>query len=1774
RRSMAFGKGARVEVASGMVSEAGRRSRAPVPGSGGPGELRELLHGPEDPQQSRWRPPAQPSGPINASTGPPPPLLYSKTGVARDRRQTSEDTDQRRQFAEESAKAFHDARVSSQNARGKAFSNAAPFAVQEGCDGAPFGGVPAEGVLRERNRSRPSSRELEAVKADSGMTSLLREIEETAAEARRGEAEESFRAARSVAEQVRTRNRGGAGIFSMEAEDHADPPAHHGYQQQQQQPQQQFGTMHPSDLGPGAADSFQEARAGRQQALGRNRGEADGIFGSAPLLLGQDEANAERKRKKKPGLGTVDITAPALPKDQSIVETIEKTSLHIHKSQDPKVFERLIQDKNKGKVGWEFMVEGGEGHDYYLFCRHCNEREVDPRPLAEHARKVKEDRDLKQTNAKSNAFAAGMGGEETVKQPLKVAKFKVGELMEVIGVKSKPDYNGKIVKVLGYDAQADRYEVRFEAGRYDTVVVKLKEDNLMYSAVQQKDVDENKEMPEGEIPNGTRVEIRGLQSDAAKWMNGQKAIIVQWDKETERYEARGAATAAESIVQVSCAPATSSRGPRRPNAGLSQHAARVVESLCRRAQREFLGSCIRGWVAVLGRNQELLEDAELLPESSRQSVAASARASRETQERLAQAEAECRALRRQVEEAAASAQSAEAELLRRSASEFRRLQEMMAELQRLQEEAPRLQRLPQRPGRCSPPREVLASLAATASHAWLKLCVSQWFYQASHRRLLRSVLDQSREGDRASLASRALSAWWVRAAALKRQRGAVALAGAASLREAEPLLRLSLRLWRCQAAAAFSSYTSPVSTQVGDFSSPPFALNESAVLHTPMMMETSPALMDAPVAQFSDGGGEDEDAFDQTESEYEEEYFGEYASSGEETTDGIFAEAPLMRAVGRLQQWSLQRLMLHGLELRCEQRLGRICASKVQAVHAESAVGLEAARRSFEDELRTVHGKADSSLKLLAGAHAREVERSKPGHSGGSHKIGPELQPGAEVHALSYLEVATGPQRLGGSTWRMFAFQVRLANCRKRLACQKLATIGVNLLRSRSWAPWQQWQVLEQRSLIYTVRQVDEAHQSRELDHLREELRAARLEADVQRDSFVSELAALQSQSSALKEANQDAEAKELHRSWHGWAEHQRFQSLKQMLACLREVGRSRAVLSTWQCLAQAAVTAAPLRTRADLCAQAVVRLREKSVTSMALARQRRPLARLAAVAAAARQLRTRQLVAFAVLRRPECDCDVSSAFCTALAIALPCKPGGTLPGSVSSACGPRRKARSLSTETEVKRRAVAALEGPAAESCSLGFRKVIERGISLGEFKAELVARPYFQRCFSAWRARASAPRRLGRALLCFAATVRRHRRTQLSSVFGAWRVQFCQVEKMQRLSLRSQQTRVGIRLLRSGFRSWLSLDLAVLRRAHGASGLRSWRGQAARISASADASARGQTAMHRALNRQKGDCERLVELRSRECAARTAKVLLHAWSCASAAERAHQAQRLCAARSLLRAVATLERHGRRAALERWRALAAAGGAEVAAASSIAAYSRAEKLERIRQGGLKLQSLLNHRQTLGVCKVRSLDASAAREQRRLRADCDGLRAQLVEEEAFRFSSLEASMAERSDQTREEANAILVAVRKERSSQAETLQQAEDAEARAWEESAELREELRQALARISTLESERRAATKEVGLVRSELSETRSLSDQTAQAELRRERAFHEQAQALQQQALTSGLQEQTTATTTATTTTTATITTKRNKQTNAKTNKLANNNNKQPQQHQQTNK
>lgn len=474
--------------------------------------------------------------------------------------------------------------------------------------------------------------------------------------------------------------------------------------------------------------------------------------------------------------------------------------------------------------------------------------------------------------------------------------------------------------------------------------------------------------------------------------------------------------------------------------------------------------------------------------------------------------------------------------------------------------------------------------------------------------------------------------------------------------------------------------------------------------------------------------------------------------------------------------------------------------------------------------------------------------------------------------------------------------------------------------------------------------------------------------------------------------------------------------------------------------------------------------------------------------------------------------------------------------------------------------------------------RSCAYRGMAIGEIAAQKIASAHFRKAFTVWKARARAPRRLSEAMAAplsrrfawslrglqaaalrrgrvilqafsFEAACRRHRLGRLRYFFSSWSVGYCQAERLHGRQSQSLAKRTGLRLCRNAWKSWSLLFEysrvllrfgSVLRRARQSLGLSAWRSHAARCGGGAEAAAQGRAVMQRALKRQKEECERLVELRCRENATRTAKALMHSWRCASAADRAHQAQRRCAAHALLRSLAMLERQTRYMALVRWRASADTNGTQVAAATSIAAVSRAEKLERIRHGGLILQSLLHHRQRLMLCRaingnwrllhwqamVRSFDASATREQRRYRAECDSLRIQLAasEQEALRLSSLEVGEAERSDQTREEANAIIMAVRKERAAQVEALRQSQDVEAALKDDMDQLTNELHQAQARLHDFENERRVMASEVGYLRQELQESRINLEQTSKAELHRERLFSQQAQVLQQMALTSG--------------------------------------------------
>merc|ERR1719362_615544 len=113
-----------------------------------------------------------------------------------------------------------------------------------------------------------------------------------------------------------------------------------------------------------------------------------------------------------------------------------------------------------------------------------------------------------------------------------------------------------------------------------------------------------------------------------------------------------------------------------------------------------------------------------------------------------------------------------------------------------------------------------------------------------------------------------------------------------------------------------------------------------------------------------------------------------------------------------------------------------------------------------------------------------------------------------------------------------------------------------------------------------------------------------------------------------------------------------------------------------------------------------------------------------------------------------------------------------------------------------------------------------------------------------------------------------------------------------------------------------------------------------------------------------------------------------------------------------------------------------------------IIAHQQTEILQRIQQGAVLLQSFLQHKNRLLATSVfhekliparwqavlRTCDASALRDQRRLRAECSALRVELAgaAEDTESLRKLEVSQAMRNDEAQAEASSILEAVQRER----------------------------------------------------------------------------------------------------------------------------------------------
>lgn len=261
--------------------------------------------------------------------------------------------------------------------------------------------------------------------------------------------------------------------------------------------------------------------------------------------------------------------------------------------------------------------------------------------------------------------------------------------------------------------------------------------------------------------------------------------------------------------------------------------------------------------------------------------------------------------------------------------------------------------------------------------------------------------------------------------------------------------------------------------------------------------------------------------------------------------------------------------------------------------------------------------------------------------------------------------------------------------------------------------------------------------------------------------------------------------------------------------------------------------------------------------------------------------------------------------------------------------------------------------------------------------------------------------------------------------------------------------------------------------------------------------------------------------------------QVIFHAWLSVSRQNLAVEAKKKAAAQMALQGLAALARHRLGDALQCWRGKAMVRAVEVASQRNLAEQYEVQREVRVQHGASILDNLMRRRlqqALLGHWRVlrwqhmvRSLDSSFARDQRRMLAETDALRSQLLQshDEALELRALKASEQNKALRTQQEAEAIVEAVKKERANQAAKMQDMEASKNAMEQLCSKLRDQLDQAMSEVSQLENEKRNAMQQLCSLQSDLDDAQRQREEMSQAEMQRERAFQEQVQALQQRAL-----------------------------------------------------
>jgi hypothetical protein len=210
--------------------------------------------------------------------------------------------------------------------------------------------------------------------------------------------------------------------------------------------------------------------------------------------VGLGRAEEEANRIKLAVRGTYDLEPVEPPSDTNLVDKILKTANTIHRSKNRCTLVGKIKQAMDSSMRFVWDTTS-PSHAYYEWAQHCIDREVQNWPC------------IRPTNQKSAPIS---------KNESQIYKPVVGDWVEVFGIQSRPELNGKYGSVIS--EASGRMQVLFP-DIHETVSIKIS--NLKKSK-RRKIIDKKV------LPKGLKIQIVNLNSDKGQMLNGQCGTVTDY----------------------------------------------------------------------------------------------------------------------------------------------------------------------------------------------------------------------------------------------------------------------------------------------------------------------------------------------------------------------------------------------------------------------------------------------------------------------------------------------------------------------------------------------------------------------------------------------------------------------------------------------------------------------------------------------------------------------------------------------------------------------------------------------------------------------------------------------------------------------------------------------------------------------------------------------------------------------------------------------------------------------------------------------------------------------------------------------------------------------------------------------------------------------------------------------------------------------------------------------------------------------------------------------